>query len=257
MLSLNLKFYAGIYHLEGGFLMLVSICDDNLSFASQIEEVIIGMKLPYVETEVFSSGRELLAHCSEENRSQIYFLDIEMPGIDGIETARRIRQTDEKALIVFMTQHHEYVYSVFEVLPFRFLRKPFSDADVKNTFLACVDYLNMTGKYFFFKLDRIQHQLPCDEILYFEGRGRKVCLHTRTDEYEFYGKISKVSEDLDDALFCRIHVSFIVNLDSIRSIKENAVVLNDGTELPVSKTYRQTTRERHLDYMMRKNGGAS
>lgn len=236
--------------------MLVSICDDNLAFASQIEEVIVHMKISSVETEVFSSGNELLAHCTEDNKSQIYFLDIEMPGINGIETAHRIRQTDDKALIIFMTQHHEYVYSVFEVLPFRFLRKPFSDDDIKNTFLACIDYLNMASQYYFFKMDRIQHQIPCDDILYFEGRGRKVGLYTRTDEYEFYNKISKVAEELDDALFCRIHVSFIVNLNAIRSIKENVVLLDGGIELPVSKTYRQTAREKHLDYMMRKSGGA-
>ena len=110
--------------------MLASVCDDNMVFATQIENVILKMKVPNLETEVYASGEELCKNLNQ--KSQIYFLDIEMPGIDGIETARRIREQDQNALIVFMTQHHEYVFSVFEVLPFRFLRKPFTNEEVEK-----------------------------------------------------------------------------------------------------------------------------
>ena len=69
--------------------MLASVCDDNMVFATQIENVILKMKVPNLETEVYASGEELCKNLNQ--KSQIYFLDIEMPGIDGIETGSRIR----------------------------------------------------------------------------------------------------------------------------------------------------------------------
>lgn len=235
--------------------MRIAICDDNMSFASQVENVILSQNLSDIETEVFSSGKELLSHIEEGYTAQIYFLDIEMPGIDGIRTAQGIREKDTDALLIYMTQHHEYVYSVFETLPFRFLRKPFSDELVQKTFLECLEHLDLTEKYYFFKADRIQRQLPYSEILYFEGSGRKVILHGTKESYEFYERISHVAEVVDDTAFCRVHVSFIINMDAIRSIRETEVLLKDGTILPISKTYRQEAKEKHMQYMLKKNGG--
>lgn len=234
--------------------MHISICDDNVVFASKIEEVIVRMKIFDAETEVFTSGDELLAFCETEERSQIYFLDIEMPGTDGIETARRIREKDSRALIVFMTQYHEHVYSVFEVLPFRFMRKPFTDDDVRQIMNACLEQLKMSQRYYFFKCERVQRQIPYDEIIYFEGRGRKVCLHSTSGEYEFYEKISSVAEDVDKENFCRIHVSFVINMDAVRAVRDTEVELRDGMILPISKAYRQEVKQYHLEYMIRKSG---
>lgn len=233
--------------------MFVSICDDNMVFATQVESIIRDMKIPSLETEVYVSGEELLQNF-EKNR-EIYFLDIELTGIDGIETARRIREKDKNALINFMTQHYDYVYSVFEVLPFRFLRKPFEKEEVEKIILECMAQLKLTGQHYFFKIERTQHQIPYEEILYFEGRKRKVGLHCTGEEYEFYGKISEVETEVDPLLFCRCHVSFVVNMDKISEIRENELLLSNGAIIPISKAYRKKVREAHLNYMMVKSGG--
>ncbi len=227
-----------------------------MAFASRIEEVIIYMKMWNIETEVFVSGEELLDFYNEESRSQIYFLDVEMPGIDGIETALRIRERDSSALIVFMTQYHEHVYSVFEARPFRFIRKPFTDEDIIRTINECISYIEGSQQYYFYRTKRAQDQVLYREILYFEGRGHKICIHCRSRDHECYGKISEVASSVNPDIFCRIHVSFVVNMDAIRAVSDTEVVLEGGICLPVSKSYRKNIKTKHLDYMIRKNGGS-
>lgn len=234
--------------------MDIAICDDNKRFASELEEVILKKYVDTVKCEVFFSGDELYGVLEKGEKYQIYFLDIEMEGINGIETALRIRKDDDNALIIFMTEHQEYVYRVFEALPFRFLIKPFTEEKICKVMNECLEQINTSGKYFFFSVERRKFQLPYGEIIYFEGRKRKIAIHTINGEQEYYAKISDLENELDSVMFCRIHNSLIVNMDYIRSIDERNVLLSTGEILPVSKPYRQLSVERHLKFISWKSG---
>ncbi len=230
--------------------MRIAVCEDNNIVAAFMEDYIASMDAENIEYEIFTSGDDLIHYMERENVTfNILFMDIEMPGRNGIETSAYVREKDKYALIIFITDHKEYVYEVFDVLPFRFLIKPVTREALNLVMKKAFEHFNLTKQVFFFKQNKTQLQVAFDEIIYFEGNLRKVRLVTTGGEYDFYGKISEVVKKLDGNLFLQIHNSYIVNMDQIRKISESVVLLKSGTTLPISKKYREYVRQKHIQYM--------
>ena len=230
--------------------MRIAVCEDNNIVAAFMEDYIASMEAENIEYEIFTSGDDLIHYMEQENVTfNILFMDIEMPGQNGIETSAYVREKDKNALIIFITDHKEYVYEVFDVLPFRFLIKPVTREALNLVMKKAFEHFNLTKQVFFFKQNKTQLQVAFDEIIYFEGNLRKVRLVTTGGEYDFYGKISEVVKKLDGNLFLQIHNSYIVNMDQIRKISESVVLLKSGITLPISKKYREYVRQKHIQYM--------
>ena len=105
----------------------VAICDDDVATTGNLETMLQEIaKRNFVQTEmeVFWDGKKLIKAIENGTYFDIVFLDIEMGQEDGITVARRIRETDKSALIVYVTSHESYIQESFEVRPFRFLVKP-------------------------------------------------------------------------------------------------------------------------------------
>lgn len=232
----------------------IAFCDDNPMIHSCVDQFMPDIGLS-ADWELFSSGRELLQKLEDSLCSfQIYVLDIEMPDLNGIDLAGRIRALDRNAVIIFLTDYKEYVYEVFEVLPFRFLQKPLSREVLQKALQDAAAFIHSAHSHFFYQKKSIQLQLPFSDILYFESRGRKILLKTRDGMDEFYGRIHEVWDSLDPNLFTRPHVSYLVNMDFIREIRPDRLLLPDGVSIPVSRKYRSLVKQDHLAFMERRNG---
>ena len=230
--------------------MKIAVCEDNNIVAAYLEDYLSSLGVQNIEYEIFTSGDYLIRDMEQEKTSfNIFLMDIEMPGRNGIETSAYVRAHDKNALIIFITDHKEYVYEVFEVLPFRFLIKPVTQEALNGVMKKAFEHFNLTNQVFFFKQNKKQLQVDFNEIIYFEGNLRKVRLVTSEVEYDFYGKISDVVKQLDGNLFLQIHNSYIVNMSQIRKISDSAVVLKSGVNLPISKKYRDEVRQKHIQYM--------
>lgn len=227
----------------------IAVCEDSIPIQAQIEDHISEM-LTDCPVEVFSSGEELLSFLSREKRRfSLYLMDISLPGISGIETAAAIRERDPYALIIYITDYKEYVYEVFETLPYRFITKSI-DKDIFHKAISdAVNYITDRGELFHFHVDRVQYQIPFQEIIYFESNLRRVTLHTGKEAFSFYGRLRDLSEHLNPMLFVRTHASYLVNMEYIRSIRDAEVLLSTGEHIPVSRKYRPSVRDKHLEYM--------
>ena len=172
----------------------IAVCEDSIPVQAQIEDHISEM-LTDCPVEVFSSGEELLSFLSREKRRfSLYLMDISLPGISGIETAAAIRERDPYALIIYITDYKEYVYEVFETLPYRFITKPI-DKDIFHKAISdAVNYITDRGELFHFHVDRIQYQIPFQEIVYFESHLRRITLHTEEEAVSFYGKLQELPD---------------------------------------------------------------
>lgn len=228
----------------------IAFCDDNETIISRLEEFISEVKIPDIDYDFFYSGSELLNYMKKnEIHYHIYFLDISMPEITGIETAEILRAEDNNCIIIFLTDYKEFVYQVFKSLPFRFLRKPIDKDTFKAILMESTKHLRMFGNLFFFKIEREHFQIHYSDILFFEAQKRKIRLVTTTTDYLFYGKIKDICSEIDRTIFIQCHVSYIINMEQIHSINEKTLMLKNGTQIPISKTYRTNVKLKYIEYV--------
>jgi Response regulator of the LytR/AlgR family len=233
--------------------MRIAICDDENSQINVLESYVIELTTDQnIIIEDFYSGEELLKQYTLENNPfDIIFLDMELKGINGIDTAREIRKKDNKVIIIFVTSYSKYVYDSFEVVPFRFLVKPVSIHDFTEVFkLAQERFRTVNGPFVFFSKGKTI-TLYCDDILYFESFKREVFINTKMDRFSFYSKLEQVYERVQDYNFIYPHKSFIVNIRYITVFSTNEIILSNNTVIPVSRQKSQKVREEYLKYSSR------
>lgn len=228
--------------------MHIAICDDESFFREHLRKLLLNYSFQEnidIHISEYAGGETLLAACSEgpEKNMDVLFLDIRMDGTDGMETARLLRAQGCKCLIVFLTSLTEYVQKGYEVKAFRYLLKEQMSNELGRVMDACRQELG-TEEYFSFSYERCSYRIPRQDILYFESRKRLIVIHGRNGMYRFYQKLDVLENQLAGVGFLRCHRSFLVQERYIRSWKENALWLEDGTEIPISRTYEREVNHR-------------
>lgn len=124
-IELRYKFRYNIIekNCKGSDFVQIAICDDDKNIRELIGGKVSGL-YPEAELSYFQSGEELVA---SNKKIDILFLDIQMTGKNGMETAREIRKKDKKLILIFVTGVEEYVYQAFDVGAFHYLVKPIDD----------------------------------------------------------------------------------------------------------------------------------
>lgn len=222
--------------------MKIAIIDDKQEIRDSLNTGLRGLQPDKVKTELFGCGEEIIKRYEKGNAGfDVIFLDIEMEGMDGIETANRIRSLDRHVLIVFVTNYTKYMQRSFECMPFRFLVKPVETEMLEKTYREiCIKLADRPGTFVF--TENKQHiRVFCEDILFFESRGHWIVLHKKD------GKTHKIRKTMNELLgaveqgqFGRIHRSFVVNFAAIYKIEESGVMLyNYDVPLPLSRSYKK------------------
>ena len=163
----------------------------------------------------------------------IIFLDIEMTGLDGMETARRIRLRDKEVSIIFLTGFTDKVFEAFEVEAFRYLVKPVKNGEIFDAISKAIERKG-SEKYLSIEIHGRPLEIAFSKIIYAEVFNRIIRLHTKIGEREYYGRLSDLEKELGKGFF-RCHRSFLVNLSYVRNYDANDVILSDGIRVPLSR----------------------
>lgn len=227
--------------------MRIYLCDDELKIREEISTQ-VKRHMQSAEVKAFSSGTELL-QAFKEKECDVLLLDIDMPGLSGMEVAERLAELQKKPLLVFVTGHDELVYESFQYHPFGFVRKQFLDEELKKMLKDCRAELEQHNHHFNFRTAGNEVCLRLSEILYFEAEGNYLKVYTEKEEYRFRSTIGAVEAAIGKDGFIRLHKGFLVNQAAIRLFGAETVELTEGTVLPVGKTYAESAKQQFMRYL--------
>lgn len=248
--------------MEGKNKMLkICICDDERFQGTEFEDYIIDymdVREIKLEIDIFESGTALVKQIQREKELyQIAFLDIEMEGMNGIETAKCIRQMDKDLVIVYVTSYEKYTLESFEVSPFRYLIKPVKKEQFQMVLDQAVNEIMMRNQYLFFKVQGKQYQVKYDNIIsIMSEKGRIIHVHTNDTEegVSFYGKIKDLEKILNPYMFIKINQGTIVNFNYIYIISNSEIRLVTNEILPISRGQKSRVKKGYNDFLKRKMG---
>lgn len=210
--------------------MRIAICDDEKEMCRRLKQMVLRQRAD-CEVLLFDSGSLLL---QSRQRFSIIFMDIQMEGVNGIETAKALRMKDENAVLIFVTALKEYVFEAFDVSAFHYLLKPVSDERFRRVFeSACREAQKRereVKEQILFRTRTRSFTLFKRDILYVESRGRKVDIHTAGDCVTVYGTMNGLQEQLG-CDFYRCHRGYLVNLAHVTEYETDRILLESGEEV--------------------------
>lgn len=236
--------------------MKIAVCDDDRPVRETLFRL-IRKQAPEADIVEYQSGEELI-HAKEN--FNIYFLDIEMGNVSGMEIARRIREQEEnekqRSIIIFVTGYREYMEAAFDVNAFHYLVKPIDTEKFSEVFSRAWKeasaYEERTKKHILVKGSGTQQKLLLKNIYYIESGNKKVIFHTTNGTLETYGKMEELENRLGDT-FYRCHRCYLVNMENISAYSaDNIQVINGDNLLLARKKYSDFIKA-YLRYA--KNGG--
>ena len=201
--------------------------------------------------EIFYDGASLERIYEKGDRFDIIYLDIEMSGKNGIEAAKSIRRLDRDVLLIYVSSYETYFMQLFEVEPFRFIKKPIKETEFEEVIDFAYERIIEEDAYFEYKYNKTVGKVLIRKIMYFESAGRIVNIHTEESTYRYYGKLDEVERRLvqNKIPFLRIHKSFYVNFHFVDKITFSKLILSDGTVLQISQDRQNIIRKRYLDIL--------
>ena len=234
--------------------MRIAICDDEKNIRELIANK-VEKQYPDAEIIFFQSGEELLL---VDESIDILFLDIQMSGIDGMETARELRKKDKSVILVFVTAVEEYVFQAFDVGAFNYIVKPIDDGKFSDVLHRAVDEWSSQNinekepeeRYVLINNSGVHTKVILDEIVYAEVFNRKVVIHKLDGEIEYYGKMSDLESLAGDSFF-RPHRAYLINFKYVEKYDATTIYLERGTVLMAKQNYPEFVKK-YMKYIQKR-----
>lgn len=223
--------------------MKIAVCDDSSKDRGALRALLNACGHDF-EIREYVSGAALCGDMGFIRECGIVFLDINMDGADGLETARRIKAECPKVHIVLVTAYVNYALDGYKVKASRFLLKD----DLERTLSECVEDIlrEIRQEEQVVELGFVEGtvRLRVGDIIYIETNRHKNVFYTTGRTYSIYKKMDALERELSGMGFVRIHQSFLINMRYIEKISSYVMVLTTGKEISVPKArYSEVKRQ--------------
>ena len=228
----------------------IAICDDEKHMSNHIRAMASDFfckKNREICFWTFSSGEELLSY---DGQIDILFLDIQMKGMDGMETARKLRDSKFRGFLIFITVLKEMVFQSFEVQAYDYLVKPVEEKQFEKTMERLYTSMqNASEDSLLVQKGYEGRIIPKDEIVFCEVIDRKIYLNLASGEVvDYYERIENLETKLGSHFF-RCHRSYLINLKHLKGYKNGTAYMDNGKEVPVSRLRSKEFSSVVLQYM--------
>lgn len=213
-----------------------AVCDDRPEDARLVARLAAQWGLrtaSEVELETFPSAEAFLFRYQEQKDFDILLLDIEMPGMDGVELAKAVRRDNDAVQIVFITGYSDYIAQGYEVSALHYLMKPVDEEKFFQVLSRAVGRLARNEPFLILELPGETVRVPLPEIRYLDVQQNYVTVHARED-YTLKRPLAELEAQLDRR-FYRIGRSCIVNLTCVRRVTRTEAELTTGERLPLPR----------------------
>ena len=214
----------------------IVICDDcpaDSSYVSAFVREWAELNGHEIEMTLFDSAEKFLSFYEEGGRSDLLLLDIEMPGMDGVTLARKLRKYNETMQIVFVTGYSDYISEGYDVSALHYLMKPVKKEKLHEVLSRAADRIQKNERMLTLEVSGELVRVPVHEISYLDVSQNYVTVHAKK-EYTVKRALAEFDKELDERFF-RAGRACIINLTMVQRVTKTEVYLTGGIAVPLPR----------------------
>lgn len=228
-------------------MLKIAVCDDDPVMLQKMKEYLKDFEKLFA-IDLYQNGEALLA---SDSVYDFIFLDIDMKGMSGIDTARMLRHRDRKAKIIYVTAYDDFRDYAFAVHAFAYLVKPVNQEQIHGILCEALEYSEPDTPIpsVCFQTENGLLDICVPDIYYFEYQNRRLRMVTASGETWIQDSIHHMAERMAAYDFLMPHKSFIVNLYHIKNLKGYDIFMTDGSTIPLSQKKSADFRKQLAAYL--------
>lgn len=191
-----------------------------------------------LETSIFQNGYEFL---DTEEEFDAVLMDIDMPGLNGMEVAEKLREKNKTIDIIFTTNLPQFAVDGYKVQALDFVIKPVTFPNLSFAMEKVVEKKrNIVNGSFFLRIGGFARRIHNEEVLYIEMVNHYIVLHeTDMEPVSIRGSLKMIDDLLNPEIFVKINSGIIINISKVSSFENGLVLMEDGSNLPLSRSHKK------------------
>ncbi|MGG7142941.1 LytR/AlgR family response regulator transcription factor [Clostridium nigeriense] len=235
----------------------ICICDDNTDFLLSLNNKLCKIATKNnLEVNIikYSSAKQLLFDLDDHrNNIDIYFLDVLIDDLTGIDIANKIRKFSLTSQIIFLTSSKEHVFDALDMMPLHYLLKQELNNDkLEAVFIKAINLIQPSKKNLFYY--KVGHTIKCintNKIVFFEIKNRIVTMMSTDGSTEqFYFTMKDLVKQINNDNFIQIHRSFLINAYYIKSIDTGSLISYNDIILPIGDKYIKNLKKQYTKFLL-------
>lgn len=227
--------------------MKIAIIDDDLDFAKELKNDLLAHFNSFdedIQIDTFGNTE------SFSYQYTIYFIDITLHDVNGIDIARQIKLFDKNCYIIFVSAKNELIHDTLSARAFYFIRKSCYKIDLV-TFFNLIDDEFKEDSFISLNYKAKKSHISLNDIVYIESQGHKLLIKTRDQEYYDNRTLKDITDSLQKHRYVQIHKSYIINIDYLVSFKNNTITMVDNKKITVGRVYQPQFKQFYQEYLTR------
>lgn len=237
-------------------MLRIAVCDDEEKFLNAFSysiEKILEKNNEKISVDSYLNVSKFLEK-HQQTPFDVVFLDIEMPELGGFQCAENLRKLNEDVIIIFVSNHENYVFHSFVFRPFRFIRKSHFDEEIEEALLSSVKLYYEKNRLYNFSSEKGMISVKIADVMYFDVYSHSVFMHMKDEKILVKKSLQEVENELASFGFIRTHKSYLVSFRHIYSVKTGSVTLDNSEVIPMSKHRTKEVKEKMIYFTKRFEG---